>query len=133
MEQKVAQHTTHIDPPPGFAKAVSKSSRSEQQRDSPDDVLASNFSRNLNMDEPSQGGMSLIPGTYHGRDITLSYETLPTQSRACSYMQAPECVHHNLLRASDPPGMHQHLAGHLSTASSTALLLTGKYSLHMLA
>ena len=46
----------YVDPPPGFAKAVGgKAPRTDQQSHSPDEVLASNFGRKLNLEDRSQG------------------------------------------------------------------------------
>lgn len=90
VQQKATQHSMHTEAPPGFAKAVGTSSRSDQQRESPDDVLASSFSRNLNMDEPSQGRASHIFG--NSLTATLPSHCLtqhcPLSSRPCYHAGA---------------------------------------------
>lgn len=46
----------HVEPPPGFAKAVGgKASQTDQHNHSPDEVLASNFGRKQNLEDGSQG------------------------------------------------------------------------------
>ena len=55
------ERTDHVEPPPGFAKAVSKSAPKDQHSTSPDDVLASNFGRKLNTEESAgQGAQQCI-------------------------------------------------------------------------
>lgn len=59
--ENAAEHMPYVEPPPGFAQAVGKPHRADQRSHSPDDVLASNFGRKLNMENGSQGQCSAHP------------------------------------------------------------------------
>lgn len=49
-----ADQAAYFDSPPGFPRTVGKGSRRDQSN-SPDDVLASNFSRKLQVDDADPG------------------------------------------------------------------------------
>ena len=57
--QNAPDRMSRVDPPPGFAKAVGgKAPHTDQHSHSPDEVLASNFGRKLNLEDGSQGQFS---------------------------------------------------------------------------
>lgn len=76
--QNMAEHMPYAEPPPGFAQAVGKPHRTDQHSHSPDEVLASNFGRKLNMDNGNQGQFSRHP--------FCSSTTLPQRMQSHSFL-----------------------------------------------
>ena len=58
--QRPADQSAYLDPPPGFPKTVGKAARNDQSN-SPDDVLASNFGRKLHVDDAFSGMQTVTP------------------------------------------------------------------------